>query len=377
MRALRLGLVLVLAVAGTTTFTLASPGPPAAAATDCAVTVGPGIPPPASVPSGVPGFHAAWYGQSGYPTMCPGQLSKATVAFYNSGSLGWQIAPLKAAYLGTWSPVPGQDRSSILGGDGRRGSPNTRWPVYNRPAAMPGVLGSYVGPGQVAWFQFTVKAPPVVGTYRLYIRPLIEGVEWMEDFGVFWQVTAVPATSAPERVTVANVDATTDVFSTASATFRYDRNDVFEWSDALLTYEQFEFLISGADVVDMRYEPASAGVSSFNIVSDFGHAPPAVNAQVGDFDGGTMKNDVSVTVTAPASNGSLDYAAQRAVVPAGTTACSATSGSYEPEVSEMHGSFIDRDLPSGTYCYRSGANKFAAQWSAFGYSAPATVPGPP
>ncbi|MGH2379408.1 MAG: glycoside hydrolase family 10 protein, partial [Candidatus Limnocylindria bacterium] len=52
-------------------------------------SVGPGIPPPATVPSGLPGFHAAWYGQSGYPTLCPGERSIATVAYYNSGSLGW------------------------------------------------------------------------------------------------------------------------------------------------------------------------------------------------------------------------------------------------------------------------------------------------
>ncbi|MEP6694326.1 MAG: hypothetical protein ABJB39_06765, partial [Chloroflexota bacterium] len=47
----------------------------------------------------------------------------------------------------------------------------------------------YVGPGQVAWFQFTIQAPQTAGVYKLYIRPLIEGAQWMEDYGVFWQVT--------------------------------------------------------------------------------------------------------------------------------------------------------------------------------------------
>jgi hypothetical protein len=47
----------------------------------------------------------------------------------------------------------------------------------------------YVGPGQVAWFQFTIQAPSTPGTYRLYLRPLIEGAQWMEDYGVFWVVT--------------------------------------------------------------------------------------------------------------------------------------------------------------------------------------------
>src|SRR5688572_26222287 len=178
----------VVALVASALLTLATPtGPLTAAAAECSLRVGPGIPPPASVPSGIPGFHAHWYGQSGYPTLCPGQTSRAVVAFYNSGSFGWQLGPFTTVFLGTSNPAPGQDQPSILGGDSTNGSPSTRWPHYNRPATV----SYYVGPNQVAWFQFTVKAPSVPGTYRLYIRPLIEQVAWMEDFGVFWQVTVV------------------------------------------------------------------------------------------------------------------------------------------------------------------------------------------
>jgi hypothetical protein len=153
----------------------------------CTSSVGPGIPPPPTIPSGIPGFHAAWYGQSGYPTLCPGERSTATVAYYNSGSVGWVRGRLgEMAFLGTWDPSPGQDRASALGGDGTAGSPATGWPRYNRIAAQP---ADYVGPGQVAWFQFAIQAPTTAGTYFLYLRPLIEGATWMEDYGVFWQVT--------------------------------------------------------------------------------------------------------------------------------------------------------------------------------------------
>src|SRR5205823_10209875 len=61
----------------------------AVAAATCAKSEGPGIPAPTGLPAGVPGFHAQWYGQSGYPSLCPGDRSTATVAYYNSGSLGW------------------------------------------------------------------------------------------------------------------------------------------------------------------------------------------------------------------------------------------------------------------------------------------------
>ena len=52
-------------------------GRPADAAT-CASSVGPGVPPPPGVPSGIPGFHAAWFGQSGYMSLCPGDRMTAT-----------------------------------------------------------------------------------------------------------------------------------------------------------------------------------------------------------------------------------------------------------------------------------------------------------
>jgi len=139
----------------------------------------------------MPGFHASWYGQSGYMSLCMGTKATATVAFYNSGSRGWVQGNMgETAYLGTWGPEPGQDSASILGGDGSLGSPQTGWPRYNRLALQP---ASYVGPNQIAWFQFQVIAPPVPGTFRVALRPLIEGAQWMEDYGVFWVVTVLKA----------------------------------------------------------------------------------------------------------------------------------------------------------------------------------------
>ena len=164
---------------------------PAPQAAVCQSSVGPGIPPPASVASGVPGFHASWYGQSGYMTLCPGDTMTAVVAMYNSGSFGWVKGVLgQVAYLGTWNPTPGQDQPSVLGGDGQFGSPNTGWPRYNRVAIQP---ADYVGPNQIAWFQFGIRAPQTPGIYDLYIRPVIEGAQWMEDYGIFWRIT-VPQT---------------------------------------------------------------------------------------------------------------------------------------------------------------------------------------
>ncbi|MGH2492807.1 MAG: hypothetical protein ACRDF9_15025 [Candidatus Limnocylindria bacterium] len=165
----------------------------------CNGSVGPGIAPPPRVPSGIAGFHASWYGQSGYMSLCAGERATATVAYFNSGSRGWVRGRLgEVAYLGTWNSEPGQDQPSILGGDGARGSPSTGWPRFNRLALQP---ATYVGPGQIGWFQFSVQAPSLSGTYRLGIRPLIEGATWMEDFGVFWVVTVLNADGSAPRPT--------------------------------------------------------------------------------------------------------------------------------------------------------------------------------
>src|SRR5438445_1698991 len=104
---------------------VAAPQVAAPAAAVCTgSSVGPGIAPPARVPLGIPGFHASWYGQSGYPTLCPGERSNAVVAFYNSGSRGWVSGRIgEAAYLATWSGDPGQDGPAILGASRGWGSP--------------------------------------------------------------------------------------------------------------------------------------------------------------------------------------------------------------------------------------------------------------
>ena len=151
------------------------PGQPAAPSATCTDGALAGVA-PAPRPSGIAGAHAALYARSGYPTICEGSTATVTVAFENTGSVGWY----GNAFLGTWGPEPGQDQPSPLGGDGTRVTPPTGWPAANRAARQP---APYIGPGDVAWFQFAVKAPMTVGLYKLALRPLLEGQQWLEDPG--------------------------------------------------------------------------------------------------------------------------------------------------------------------------------------------------
>lgn len=254
-RALALVLALVLAVpaapARAAERAMPATGSIPGQAGPCTDVVGASIAPPAATPAGRPGYHAAWYGQSGYPTLCPGHTAVATVAYLNSGSLGWYSGtPRAAAYLGTWGPEPGQDQPSVLGGV------SVGWPAANRPAAQP---APYVGPGQVAWFQFTVRAPETPGVYKLALRPLIEGSQWLEDYGVFWLVTVKasddavptqPAASAPS-VPVSPSVARTYYPARAADGSRSVRVNV-------LMYHHVEWLPPNADALrkDLTVSPA-------------------------------------------------------------------------------------------------------------------------
>ncbi len=186
MRSLFAGLLFAILISGSVSV---PPFARLAAAAACVGSEGPGVPAPAATPAKSPGFHATYHGQTGYLRLCPGESRQSVVAYYNSGSLGWVAGRMgQVAYLGTWRREPGQDQASVIGGDGQRGSPNTGWPRFDRVAVQP---AGYVGPGQVAWFTFTVQAPVTPGVYRVGIRPLIEGAQWMEDYGVYWEITVL------------------------------------------------------------------------------------------------------------------------------------------------------------------------------------------
>ena len=171
---------------------------PVQEAPTCTTQIGPGIPAPADVVTGFPGLHAAWYGQSGYPHLCASQLATLTIGYLNTGSEGWY----GNARLGTSGPTASSNDTAVLGGDGTKGSPRTGWMTPDRPASQP---VPYVAPGQVAWFSFTIEAPREPGWYRLHVRPVIEGVEWLEDEGARWDVVVLgpdgsePPQPAPDR----------------------------------------------------------------------------------------------------------------------------------------------------------------------------------
>jgi hypothetical protein len=84
---------------------------------------------------------------------------------------GWDTWSQANSRIGTFGPEPARDQVSVLTGTSRVGQSATT-----------------VAPDQVAQYPFELIGPPSPGIYRVFLRPVIDGVTWMQDEGVFWLV---------------------------------------------------------------------------------------------------------------------------------------------------------------------------------------------
>ena len=131
-----------------------------------------------SLPAPALTFHSSYADESAWPTLAPGASTQLTVHFKNTGTATWQKG------------VAGKQANLGLNGDTTTFAAlgmNDGWLSANRLATT---VETSVAPGQTGTFTFNVRAPMTPGTYRLPLRPVIDGVTWMEDQGVFMVVTS-------------------------------------------------------------------------------------------------------------------------------------------------------------------------------------------
>jgi hypothetical protein len=145
----------------------------AAAASDTQTqsrTVSAANPPELVVPAS---FHSSWVSQSSDATLPGGSKTTVTVRFRNTGTASWVKG------------VPGQQANLAVSGEGTKLSYG--WPSADRVAMQ---MEDVVAPGEIATFEFDVRAPNVGGAYRLDLRPVVDGMTWLEDEGVFFTVNS-------------------------------------------------------------------------------------------------------------------------------------------------------------------------------------------
>ena len=127
-----------------------------------------------------PGFHAAWVDQSPWPTLRPGATVSYTIHFRNTGDTTWQRgSPFRQVNLAvTGDSTAFADAGMAVG-----------WLSANRVATT---SETSVPPNGIATFTFALRAPSTPGTYRLPLHPVLEGVQHLEDEGVFVLVVSDP-----------------------------------------------------------------------------------------------------------------------------------------------------------------------------------------
>lgn len=129
-------------------------------------------------------YHVEWHSQSDWPVLQTEEITTAWVKFTNTGTATWYNYGDHPVRLGTSHD---QDRNSDFY--------KHTWLSANRPAKL---KESKVEPGEVGTFEFYLKAPITPGTYDEYFQPVVEGITWMEDWGVFLRATVEGDDPIPE-----------------------------------------------------------------------------------------------------------------------------------------------------------------------------------
>lgn len=137
-----------------------------------------------------PNYDYQYVGQSAYPSMNQGGTATVKLQVRNSGQQTWHSDGSNPVRLGTNRP---RDRGSGFSNNGT----GTGWLSTSRVKLTRNLtdvaknVGSEtsIAPGEVAEFEFTAYGTPPPGSYNEYFAPVVEGVQWMPDIGLYWTMS--------------------------------------------------------------------------------------------------------------------------------------------------------------------------------------------
>lgn len=118
-------------------------------------------------------YSAELVSKSSNPMLTPGEETTLMVELRNKGNTVWSSIGDRSTKLGTAKPL---DRTSAFY--------TATWPSQNRATT----IDRDINPEEIGKFVLTIKAPEKIGIYKEYFRPVVEGVTWMEDLNIYWEI---------------------------------------------------------------------------------------------------------------------------------------------------------------------------------------------
>ena len=148
------------------------------------------------------GFHSELIDQSRHPVLRAGETSAPiTVKLRNTGTRDWVRGKAdQQVNLGVESG--GALKALAVG-----------WPSADRVAIQNEAI---VSPGDSATFAFRVRAPSTAGTYALQLRPVVDGVTWLEGDAVMSLITVMGASGQVQPQSGATLSFTSSASASAS-----------------------------------------------------------------------------------------------------------------------------------------------------------------
>jgi hypothetical protein len=120
-------------------------------------------------------YRSGWVAQSAYPRIARGAFATLTMHIRNVGTSAWVRGTPTEARLGIVGDDPIWASLGIAYG----------WPLGNRPAVQ---AEANVAPSEIATFTFRVRGA-MAGVWQIRLRPVIDGVTWLDDQGIYTIVT--------------------------------------------------------------------------------------------------------------------------------------------------------------------------------------------
>ncbi|MBW3537883.1 hypothetical protein KY386_00135 [Candidatus Parcubacteria bacterium] len=114
--------------------------------------------------------------------LLPGQTATLVVVAKNAGSSTWSNAGSNPVRLGTSNP---RDRNSAFA-TGWIAPTRTATFTQKLDAAGGWIAASTVATGETTRFVFSITMPSEPGTWKEYFTPIVEGITWMNDPGMYF-----------------------------------------------------------------------------------------------------------------------------------------------------------------------------------------------